>query len=247
MVGLSRQLVLFFLCAAGAAEILLAGSPASAEWFADVYGGAAHTPRSDVTLTVNNPASTPADHVFHNVKWDDSLVYGGRVGYWFETIPWFGVGLDVFHFKADIPTQMVPLTVRGATVTATLQEIDFSITGLAFDVVRLRLPLLVSEERPRGRLQPYLTIGPALFFTRAQNTTNSELIINQKATDTALGFKVGTGASWQIHKYVAVFGEYRFTHFRAEPVFTSSSSGIPIPLGSDINTHQLLAGISFRY
>jgi len=246
MVSLSRRLVRSSLCVAGTAAFLLSGSPASAEWFADVYGGAAHTLRSDVTLIVNGPPGAPADHAFHKVKWDDSPVYGGRVGYWFESIPWFGVGLDVFHFDADIPTQMVPVTISGATVTATLQEIDFSITALAFDVVRLRVPLLVSEEHPWGRLQPQLTLGPALFFTRAQNKTNSELTTH-KATDTALGFQAGLGASWQIHKYLAVFGEYRFTHFRAEPVLTGTITGSPIPLESDINTHQLVVGISFRY
>lgn len=247
MVALPRQLVLSFLCVAGPAAFLSTASPASAEWFADVYGGAVHTPRSDVTLTVNNPASTPADHTFQSVKWNDSPTYGGRAGYWFEAVPWYGVGLDVFHFNSDIPTQMVPLTVRGATVTANLQAIDFSITALAFDLVRLRAPLLVSEDHPNGRLQPYVTVGPALFFTRARNTTNSELIGNQNAKDTAVGFKGGAGASWQIHRYVALFGEYRFTHFRAEPVFNSAGSGIPIPLGTDINTHHLLGGISFRY
>ena len=198
-----------------------------------------------MTLVVN-PPSGPATHTFHDVKWDSSPTVGGRVGYWFEKVPWYGIGLDVFHFNADIPTQTVSATIRGATAQATLQAIDFSITAIAFDVIRLRLPLRVSPEFPKGQLQPYMTVGPALFLTRATNTTNAELS-TQAATDTSLGVKVGAGASWQLFEHVAVFGEYRFTHVHTEPVFNSALSSRQIPLQSDLNTHHLLGGVSFRF
>ncbi|TLY39969.1 MAG: porin family protein [Nitrospirae bacterium] len=240
-----RSLHRLILGLVGLAWFLMTAPPAAAEWFADLYGGAAGTERSDVTLVVN-PPSGPANHTFHNVKWDISATVGGRAGYWFERFPWYGIGLDVFHFNADIPTQTVSLTIPGATVPATLQEIDFSITAIAFDVIRLRLPLRVSPEFPKGQLQPYLTVGPALFLTRATNKTNAELT-TQTATDTSLGVKVGAGASWQLFEHVAVFGEYRFTHFRAEPVLNSALSSLRVPLQSDLNTHHLLAGISWRF
>src|SRR5437016_3924801 len=75
---------------------------------------------------------------------------------------------------------------------------------------------------------------------------NAELT-TQTATDTSLGVKVGAGASWQLFEHVAVFGEYRFTHFRAEPVLNSALSSLRVPLQSDLNTHHLLAGISWRF
>src|SRR2546422_10693182 len=80
----SKQPLVVFL-----ALLWLGTSPlhASAEWYADLYGGATHTPRSDVTLIIRLP-SGPFDHVFHDVKWDDSASVGGRAGYWFETLPW---------------------------------------------------------------------------------------------------------------------------------------------------------------
>ncbi len=220
-------------------------APASAEWFADLYGGTAYTTRSDVTLVVRSPGA-PADHTFQNVKWDSSLVGGGRAGYWFETVPWFGIGLDVFHFNSDISRQTVSLTIPGATVPAVLQPIDFSVTVIAFDIVRLRLPLMTSPEFPKGQLQPYMTVGPALFLSRVKNISNSELS-TRAATDTSPGVKVGAGASWQFLKNVAVFGEYRFTHVRAEPILNSGLSSLRIPLQTDLNTHHLLAGISWRF
>ncbi len=220
---------------------------ASAEWYADLYGGATHTPRSDVTLIIRLP-SGPFDHVFHDVKWDDSASVGGRAGYWFETVPWLGVGLDVFHFGSNLSTQTVLLTISaiGFSGSAQLQAIDFSITAIAFDVVRLRWPLLTTAEFPKGQLQPYFTVGPALFITRAKDTTNFTPN-NQSVTDTSVGVKVGTGVAWQFFEHVALFGEYRFTHVSTEPTFFSAISSIPVPLKTDLNSHHLIGGVSFRF
>src|SRR4051812_44100061 len=87
-------------------------TPVSAEWFADLYGGVAYTPRSDITLVVGSPAG-PADHTFHDVEWEKSEVFGARAGYWFDAAPWYGIGLDVFRFDANVPTQTVDVTISG--------------------------------------------------------------------------------------------------------------------------------------
>ena len=218
----------------------------SAEWFADLYGGAAGTPRSDVTLIIRLPGLS-ADHTLHSVKWDTSASFGGRGGYWFEALPWLGIGLDVFHFGSNISTQTVPITVVGMNTAAQLQAIDFSITAIAFDVVRLRWPLLTSAEFPKGQLQPYFTVGPALFITQAKDTNNFTPG-NQSVTDTSPGVKVGTGVAWQFSTHVAIFGEYRFTHFSPQPTFFNASPiPIQVPLQTDLNSHHLIAGISFRF
>ena len=154
--------------------LILLAAPAHAEWYADIYGGAAYTPHSDMTLVVGSP-SGPADHVFHDVKWNQSTELGMRAGYWFDSLPWYGVGLDAFHFDANAPGQAVDLTIGAATAPATLQAIDVSASVVAFDVVRLRYPLMASGEYPRGRLQPYASAGPALFRVHVTNKANGEL------------------------------------------------------------------------
>ena len=232
------------LCFAAAAELLATASPVSAEWFADLYAGAAYTPNSDVTLVVNPPSGS-ADHTFHDVKWNNSATYGARAGYWFDGTPWLGIGLDVFRFDTDIPTQSVSTTILGVTAPATLQAIDVSNKVVALDVL-LRYPLYVSPAYPKGRLQPYVTAGPAYFKTRATNTTNGELT-TQAATDSSTGYKLGGGLSWQVVKDVAIFGEFRYTHVRAEPVLSSAVSPLKVPLQLDLNTYHLVAGISFRF
>src|SRR5690349_9358291 len=144
------------------ALLFAAAGPARAEWFADLYGGAAYTPRSDIVMVIGSPTG-PADHTFHDVEWDQSGVLGARAGYWFDSIPWYGVGLDFFRFNADVPTQTVNLTISGATAPATLRTIDFSADVIAFDVVRVRYRFLDSPGYAKGRAQAYATAGPALF------------------------------------------------------------------------------------
>jgi opacity protein-like surface antigen len=220
-------------------------TPAFAEWFADLYGGGAYTPRSDVTLVIRPPGMN-ADHTFHNVKWNPSGTFGARAGYWFARAPWYGIGLDLFRFNADIPSQTIDTTILGATAPATLQAIDFSVTAIGFDVVRLRYPLLASSEYPQGRLQPYVTAGPALFRTKVTNKGNGELT-TRSASDSSWGYKLGGGLAWQLTPGAAIFGEYRYTHYRAEPVLQGAITGSPIPMPFTLNTHHLVAGLSFSF
>ena len=221
-----------------AALLLALATPARAEWTADVYGGAAYSPRSDFAFVIAVPGG--ADHTFHDVKWSTSPVLGARGGYWLDGAPWFGVGLDLFRFRADIPDQDVQTTIFGATLPATLRSIDISITAVAFDVLRLRYL------RDGSVLRPYFNAGPALFHTRAQNRGNGELT-SRPATDTSWGYALGAGLSWQLGRRTALFGEYRYTRFRSEPVFEGGITGQAVPMRLDLATHHLLAGVSLQF
>src|SRR5438309_2737813 len=117
---------------------------------------------------------------------------------------------------------------------------------MSFDLIRLRWPLLTSPEFPKDQRHPDFTDGPALCMTRAKDTTNFTPN-NQSVTDTSVGVKVGTGVAWQFFEHVALFGEYRFTHVSTEPTFFSAISSIPVPLKTDLNSHHLIGGVSFRF
>ena len=58
-------------------SLFAVATPAAAEWFADLYGGAAYTERSDVTFVIR-PQGRQSDHTFHDVKWETSKTFGGR-------------------------------------------------------------------------------------------------------------------------------------------------------------------------
>src|SRR5262245_48864448 len=128
-VGLAALLLLGLVVAAAA--------PAGAEGFVDLYLGKSFTRSSDVRI---RQSSLGSDFSFEDVTFDDRSFdspqyYGGRGGYFFEAVPWFGVGLEFFHFKMYADTADVRRVdgvvagapVGGSTLVSTLvQRFDIS-------------------------------------------------------------------------------------------------------------------------
>jgi opacity protein-like surface antigen len=229
-------LTAIFVCLVGAA-------PASAEWFADLYIGGAFIEKHDIDTKF--PAT--GDQVTTlDVTFDNSFAGGIRGGYWlpFALGPLnFGVGLDISHFAPNVSQQTRTFCSRFC-VSGEFDDFDLSVWTIGFDAM-LRFPFLKSPQVPNGQLQPYLTIGPAIFVAHAEDSRNFEPS-NQSDTDTSVGVKLGAGVAWLFTKNIAVFGEYRYTHFSPEFTFRDdvlSSAN----LSTDVNSHYVLVGVSFRF
>jgi opacity protein-like surface antigen len=231
--------------------------PAGAEWFVDLYAGGSFTQDADVkirTEDVNVPVFNDVRVDLDQVEIDDFVAFGLRVGRWLEAVPGLGIALDVFHFGPDIPAQTVsatatanltieiedkPIVIGAGASNVPIPELDLPSTAAVAAVdVMVRHPVLTSPEFPHGRLQPYLTAGPAFLLTDVD-------------PEFTLGVKVGAGLGWQLHRHVALFGEYRFTHFSPE-IETGGVVVGPVETGdleieTDVNTHHVLAGLSFRF
>jgi len=225
--------------------LLVAPLDVSAELYADLYTGAVFTKNTDLTIA-SNLGSTAT---YQNLQVNNSWTAGGRAGYWLEGQDWLGFGLDVFFFHVKAPNQMVPVTGLAATGT-TLAPADWSlpVIGIGFDVLRLRAPLLRSEEFTHGRLQPYLSAGPALFVTWAETPWNIVQPKGQHDTDVALGAKAEGGVTFLVTKTVGLFTEYRFTHFTSKLNYQNTTSA---PASETYKTtwdsHQVIGGVSFRF
>lgn len=211
---------------------------AAAEWAFDIYGGAT-TGNINMDVQFGNATGT-----FDGLDTDTRFTGGARVGYWFSSVPFFGIGLDVFYMEPDIKEQHV----SSGALTGTLFSMDIRTIALGFDVVKLRAPLGVSEKFPHGRLQPSLALGPALFFSEIKDTRNFTPE-NQSQSDTRVGFKGNAGATLMLTRAIGLFAEYRFTYYQVEAPF----SNVVIPLGtttvntnSDLMVHALIGGLTFR-
>ena len=241
--------------------LICSAQPAFAEWFLDLYGGISLLESSSVSLnkdTTGAGISTSfIDITLKEVDFDDFPTLGGRVGYWFNTAPSLGVdlgvGLDTFLFRLTLPRQTIladsnvdvsgmvgdePFSIQAGTdVSTQLPPIDTDDTPVVSLEFMVRLPLLKTPDFPKGRIQPYLTVAPAL-------------LVNSDDFDTTLGFKVGLGLSWQIFQHVALMAEYRFTHFNLNITNVNlTAEGVAInqlDLAVDLNMHLYIAGISIR-
>jgi opacity protein-like surface antigen len=202
---------------------LLAGTPAGAEWFADLAIGTALTHDGDVDSTSSGGALTQ----FRDVEFDKSFTISGRVGNWYDR---FGLAVNLFRFEPDIIAQTV---TSGQTLTG-FTEID--VTALSFDVM-LKIPYRF------GRLRPYATAGPAIFFytIKSQGQFNGA-----STTDTSLGLKFGVGAVYPFRPRLDLFGEYRYTSFSidAETIAGASSRS---RLEMDVTTSHLVVGVAYRF
>ena len=90
---------------------------------------------------------------------------------------------------------------------------------------------MVTNSFPKGRLQPYLMAGPAWGVTLKGDNVGLEF-----------GGKVGAGVSFQVARFLAVFGEYRFTFF---PGFEEADRDLKYR--TDLDLHSLIFGVSLRF
>jgi len=238
-----RQIVSIAFC------LLLLAQPVGAEFVAELYGGGSFTDNADVIVN----SSTGATIRVKDVTFNSSGTIGGRVNYWFDevrSIGAFGVGLDVFHFRAYADQQRIALTAAVGTTQLTgstsIQPVDISNVGIGFDLIRFRLHLDKNDQFRNGRIQPYFSVGPALFLTTITDTRNYTPN-HQSTSDASLGVKVGTGLNFNVTKNLSLFGEYRFTHFKTDATLQSTTLASQEALKTTIDTHHLVAGIAFHF
>jgi len=236
----TRRTLSGLLCVLAASACVAA--PADAEWAIDLYGGAAWLDRADLRVKGTDSTGAAVDATIADVKTDTGFTAGIRGGYWFEGFPYLGVGLDAFYLSVEVPGQTTtatgsftgkfggePISV-GAGGVVRIPSVTFPSAGFSPEL-RLRWPLMVSESYPKGRFQPYIIAGPAWAFT----WKGDEI-------DVVPGGKVAGGASFLIARSVALFGEYRFAFF---PDFKVTDDNLTYK--ADINNHNLIVGVSFRF
>jgi len=221
-------------------------APASAEWFADVFAGLSFTRDHDVKL--NDVGIGPG--TYQDVEFDRSLSLCGRVGHYFDALPFLGLAADFFRYYPDIGGQSVQLrgcffpggcgTGRGGTGRFEIQT-----TAISVDLM-LRLPLLKSDDAPWGRLQPYLAVGPPLFITNVTPRNTRNFRNHDDDTDLSIGYKLAGGVAFQVYKNLALFGEYRFTHVSPE-VELRDANVRRTTLRTDLDTHSALVGLSAHW
>jgi len=223
---------------------------ASAEGFADLYGGFALGHSADAAhQNFGDPSSfppVPLGSTTKQVSFDGSGTVGVRGGYWLEPLPWLGLAADLSYFQRKAPSA------------------DIDLVPLSF-LVMLRYPMLTSEQFPKGRLQPYVGIGPGLFYSHTSIEFGPPFgSVNHGSFFDDVGFDGRAGAAWQLHNRFAMFLEYRFTHVNlgyekkacvprslAEAlalvcVFAENPPEVTVSTTeTTLNTHHILMGIRF--
>jgi opacity protein-like surface antigen len=216
-------------------SVLASTAPAHAEWWAGLYLGLAVTSDTEVTFKTRRPRT------WTEVEVDNSVLWGGRVGYWFEggvlgeMTPYVGLDLDLSYFRPRIPTQ----TASSEAGPRRLGAMDLTVGTLTPSVIA-RYPLMVDQEFPSGRLQPYVAFGPTIFYANTADSTT----FGPRGTsesDFGVGVTVRPGLSWQVSDSVSIFAEYRFVH--VAPTFDFDRG----PVDFKLNSSQFAVGATYRF
>jgi opacity protein-like surface antigen len=233
-----RRMVLLAVIA-----VLVCGvSPASAEWSLDFYGGVSWIQSADIRVGGRDANGNSIDATIFSLKADTGFSLGVRPGYWFDSLPFLGLDLDIFYMHVPISAQTraatgtftgkflgEPISVSASGV-ANIPDATLPIVGFAPEL-RLRWPLGVDATYPHGRWQPYLSVGPSWAFS-----------LDNSKVSMQTGGKVGAGLTFRVLPWLALFSEYRFIFY---PGFEFTDRNITYK--SDFNTHNLVFGVSFGF
>ena len=242
------------------ATLLAFPSPVAGEPYLAGYLGAAITQDKDLDIDLGLSALGPiADGKIKDVSFDNALLYGGKVGYFFEGFLGGGLGieLDGYHFSPEIGQQRVTFkgTVFGVPTTtqATLHG-DLELTGIGVNVL-YRVPVLQDTTFPRGRLQPYVGVGIAAAIARLELQT---FVLDGRPTtqDTSVRPAVHAlgGVRFFLTPRIALFTEYKFVHtgeFEFDFKRTATLGGTLVTESSTARTrltdHLFSGGVAFHW
>jgi opacity protein-like surface antigen len=133
-----------------------------------------------------------------------SLLYGAKLGYFFPRAKWLGLQTEFFNTTPHIKQQATSITVPSAgSATGVLTGDHFRVFTWA--------PLNVVLRYHRSRLQPYIAIGPGLFFARVKTTQTG---FEGSQSSTKLGLNAEAGLEYYITRHLTVFGEGKFNYAR---------------------------------
>ncbi len=228
------------------AVALVSPAPVSAQWFADLYGGASFTQKGDVDLSLEGLDLSVTDQ-----KFKTSPLVGGRAGWWHDPAASFSAGfnLDVSWFRPEFDPDEVSVAGVDPLIgpfSASVKT-DLNVVGIGFNAM-LRGQFLKDNSVPQGRLQPYLFVGPTLFISTLDVKATATALgvttsVDDSDTSVKVGVTTGAGLTYMFTKNLGLFGEYRFTH--NHPSFDLKDFGLKVE--PTFNTHHLLGGLTVRF
>ena len=133
-----------------------------------------------------------------------SILYGAKLGHYFKFLPWLGIEAEVYNTTPHIKQQSVTFsTPSGPIGSVELPGVDFRVLTLA--------PLNLTLRYHKTRLQPYMAVGPGIFFARIKDPS---LSTDNTQSDTAIGLNAQVGLRYYMTRHFTVFMEGKFNHAR---------------------------------
>ena len=161
---------------------------------------------------------------FGDFKMSNSIVYGGKLGYFLESYSWLGFEVDAYSTTPHIKQQTVQAT---PSAIVSQPEVELRVTTVALNLV---------FRYPGETLQPYVGGGPGYFHaTGTGDFTDST---------NGVGFNFIAGLRVFLIPHLALFGEYKY--FSATFKF-DNAFGPGAGIEEDYSANHFLGGVSYHF
>lgn len=157
---------------------------------------------------VNDPTYSgfPTGTSISNVDLNNSIMYGMKVGHYFESVPWMGVELEGFVTSPHRPQQRLTLAVPGSG-NVTVEE------GGATNRLIVVSPLLLARYQA-GAFEPYVGVGPGLLLLHQNQLTSAAGGTAYSQSYTGIGLNTQVGLRYRLTDHISMFGEWKFNYAR---------------------------------
>jgi opacity protein-like surface antigen len=178
------------------------------EFYSGGYLGVAFTPSQNLKYVdgfslskLNVPLTYGSPATLFNNKFDNSLTGGLKIGYFTHTIPYLGVEVESGVCNSHVNRRNLATSrpIQGFNQAAVPK--DFWVNWTTALHIVGRYGFLPDKEAPFGRLQPYVSLGPAF-------------IVLYEEVDSAnnYGIDVMAGLRYMFTKHISSFVEYKYSH-----------------------------------
>lgn len=149
-----------------------------------------------------------------DVSLKTSFLYGGKVGYYFPQVRWFGLETEVYNTTPHVKQQQLDVTIPAGTfipgpgggTTQVPGNLSFGLPGNHLRVL-MWAPVNFLFRYPNGRFQPYIGLGPGIFFAHA-GSTGQGVAVDQ--TNIRVGANAKIGVEVYVTRHIAIFGEWKY-------------------------------------
>jgi opacity protein-like surface antigen len=168
----------------------------------------------------------------------NSIVYGLKLGHYFESSRWLGIETEVFHANPHVKQQSVTVTLPPGFIFVPpgSRSVTAVSDGSYLRVVTWATNLVVRY--PGTRVQPYAGVGLGVFFVRTNDAGDPD-----SQSSISPGLNVLAGLRVLLTDHVAIFGEWKFNHTR----FSFDGQGNAPPFDATYNAHHTLFGVGYHF
>jgi len=182
-------------------------------------------------------AGLPAGTSISSVKLDDSVMYGVKLGHYFDSLSWLGVELEAFMTTPHRPQQRLTLGIPGAGA------VTYEEAGATNRLVVVSPNLVVRYQA--GALEPYLGIGPGVFFLHQHQEPLMPGGKPYSQSYTGVGLNAQAGLRCHVTAHVSLFGEWKYNYARIN--LPGQADAAHFGINAVVSLHHVVFGVGYHF